>query len=140
MMAEKSAKKNAAAEEREKKRSEAERMMRRREEEKSQAAAAKIRRREERERKRAFNALWTPAACTAAGECLHALIKHAAPRQESIRELQVRALSTPVCRQNMRIAVERRRLKKAGLSTEHLAPLIEPLCVHRGPAMTRFGV
>lgn len=43
----------------------------------------------------------------------------------TMRELQVRAFSTPVCRSNMRIAVERRRYKKVDLSTKHLSALIE---------------
>lgn len=131
MMAVKTAKRNAVAEAREKKRGEVEVSKRRREAEKLQVAAHKIKRQEEREKKKVFDALWTPAACTATGERLHTIIKEAVPRHESLRELQVRARSTPVCRSNMRIAVERRRCKKAGLSTENIPALSEPLCVHR---------
>lgn len=134
MMADKSAKKTAAAKERERKRAEADNSKRRREEERVQAETQKITRREEREAKKVFDALWTPAACAAAGQRLHDLIKHAAPRNESFQQLQIRALSTPVCRQNMKIAVECRRRKKAGLRTCDLLPLTEPLCAHRGPS------
>lgn len=138
MMAEKTARKNRAVEEREKRRCEAEGSKRRREAQKSEAAAEKIKRREDRERKKAYDAMWTPAACAAAGDRLHAFINQAVPRQESLRELQVRALSTPLCRENMRIAIERRRCKKAGVSTEHLSALIEPLCVHRASVVSGF--
>lgn len=100
MMADKSAKKTAVAKVREKRHVEAESSKRRHKAEKSQAEAEKS---EKREAKKAFNALWTPTACTIVRQRLYNLIKHAVSRQESILQLQLRVLSTPICRQNMKL-------------------------------------
>lgn len=137
LMADKSAKKVAATEERERRRAEAKSSKRRREESKVQAEVEKVRCRHERAAKKAFDALWTPSACASAGQRLHDRIRNSAPHPESIRVLQLCALCAPVWRQNMKIAVERRRRRRAGLPTCDLSPLTEPLCAHQSGAVTR---
>ena len=107
----------------------------RREEEKIKELENKKLREEERARKKAFDKLWAPAACSEYGQRLHDRIRSGEPLPANSYRAPYLRFPPQICIDNQRVAIEWRRAKRRKESTDGIPPLTVPEWVHKPGAL-----
>jgi len=115
--------KEAAAQEKERKRLEGEEMKVKKAAEKRQKEIARLEKQTMLISEKRHQAAWSAKAISEYGDKLHLLIKHHKYMPSS--RSPYCGFPPPICKENQRRALERRRARKARLGTSHLLPLLE---------------
>lgn len=131
LMEEKCARKEAVEKARAEKKLQREANKKRRAEEKSKEQENKLERKLARARKKAFDQSWSPAAVAAYGQCLHDRIRSGEPLPPNSFRAPFLGFPPEVCRENQRLAMERRRAKRRKEDVSNLPPLRSPHWAHQ---------
>lgn len=131
MMEEKSALKEEIEKEKATKKQQRELEKKRREEEKAQELMNKQQRQEERARKKVFHELWSQASVAAYGQRLHDRIRSGEPLPPTAYRPRYLGFPPPICIENQRLAIERRRAKRRREDTTHIPAPIVPEWAHK---------
>ena len=103
--------------------------------EKLEKEAEKRMRTERREAKKRFDAQWTVTRISEIGDALHKAIRMRYPIPQGAYKGKFCGMAPKICRDNQKIVMERRKLKKQGLDTRDLAT-VEPTWVYKPNPLT----